>query len=83
MMEEILKSLSGLGPVGIVLALSVYANIAQWKRNNSITDSRLEDFKKHAELKAASDQRQFEVMSTMNASITSLSELIKMGKKDA
>lgn len=79
-MEEIIKQLGAAGPIGLILALSIYANIAQWKRNNSITDSRLEDFKKYAESKAVSDQRQFEVLSTLSGSINSLSELIKMGK---
>lgn len=82
MMEEILKQLGASGSLGLVLALSIYANIAQWKRNNSITDSRLEDFKKYAEAKAVSDQRQFEVIATLNGSINSLAELIKMGRKD-
>lgn len=81
-MEEILKQLGASGSLGLVLALSIYANIAQWKRNNSITDSRLEDFKKYAEAKAVSDQRQFEVIATLNGSINSLAELIKMGRKD-
>lgn len=82
-MEEILKSLGAAGPMGIVLALSIYANVAQWRRNNEITDSRLEDFRKYAETKATSDQRQFEVIATLNNSIISLAELIKMGKRDA
>ena len=82
MMEELLKQLGASGSLGLVLALSIYANIAQWKRNNSITDSRLEDFKKYAEAKAISDQRQFEVIATLNGSINSLAELIKMGRKD-
>lgn len=81
-MEEILKQLGASSSLGLVLALSIYANIAQWKRNNSITDSRLEDFKKYAEAKAISDQRQFEVIATLNGSINSLAELIKMGRKD-
>lgn len=81
-MEEIIKQLGAAGPMGLVLALSIYANIAQWKRNNSITDSRLEDFKKYAESKAVSDQRQFEVLATLSGSINSLAELIKMGKRD-
>lgn len=81
-MEELLKQLGASGSLGLVLALSIYANIAQWKRNNSITDSRLEDFKKYAEAKAISDQRQFEVIATLNGSINSLAELIKMGRKD-
>lgn len=81
-MEEIIKQLGAAGPMGLVLALSIYANIAQWKRNNAITDSRLEDFKKYAEAKAVSDQRQFEVLATLGNSINSLSELIKMGKRD-
>jgi len=82
MMEQLITQLGAAGPMGIVLALSVYANIAQWKRNNSITDSRLEDFKKYAEAKSVSDQRQFEVIATLNGSINSLAELIKMGKRD-
>lgn len=81
-MEQIISQLGAAGPLGLLAALSVYANIAQWKRNNSITDSRLEDFKKYAEAKAISDQRQFEVIATLNGSINSLSELIKMGRKD-
>ena len=80
-MEEIINQLGEAGAMGLVLALSIYANIAQWKRNNSITDSRLEDFKKYAEAKAVSDQRQFEVLATLGNSINSLSELIKIGKR--
>lgn len=82
MMEEIIKQLGAAGPMGLVLALSIYANIAQWRRNNQITDMRLEDYRKSAEAKSVSDQRQFEVMNSMQGSLNSLTELIKMGKRD-
>lgn len=81
-MESIIQSLTELGPIGIVAAVSLLANVAQWKRNNEQNDQRLEDWRKHAEGKAQSDQRQFEIMMTLQGSINSLTELVKMGRNN-
>ncbi len=80
MMDSIVEALVALGPLGIVLAISILGNIAQWRRNNELTDQRLEDWRKHSEAKAQTDQRQLEVMMTLQGSINSLTELVKMGR---
>lgn len=79
-MDSIVEALLALGPIGVVTAISVLGNIAQWRRNNELTDQRLEDWRKHSEAKVQSDQRQFELMMTLQSSVNSLTELVKMGK---
>lgn len=79
-MDAIIESLIALGPLGIVTAISIMANVAQWKQNNKNSEDRLEDWRKHSEAKMQSDQRQFELMVTLQGSINSLAELVKMGK---
>lgn len=79
-MDSIIEALIALGPLGLILAISVLGNVAQWRRNNELTDQRLEDWRKHSEAKALTDQRQLEVMMTLQGSVNSLTELVKMGR---